>query len=173
VLSKENCLFLDFFQYDCRRRFPLIEAQNVARQICGLEGDFVGDVYNYWLEKRNALRKALMRKFQEPPTYDDASPYVAFRPREIEKRQTRLRKNDTASYRKLEFLRTKDLAELQNICANVEQRELHKRELVRLEAEIFDRKLKELTGVKNIPEDSKLSLYLNSSLPQSTFEPVS
>jgi hypothetical protein len=45
--------------------------------------------------------------------------------------------------------------------------------LVRLEAEIFDRKLKELTGVKNIPEDSKLSLYLNSSLPQSTFEPVS
>eukprot|EP00475_Leptophrys_vorax_P002147 TRINITY_DN11226_c0_g2_i5.p1 TRINITY_DN11226_c0_g2~~TRINITY_DN11226_c0_g2_i5.p1 ORF type:complete len:245 (+),score=49.80 TRINITY_DN11226_c0_g2_i5:642-1376(+) len=113
-----------------------------------------------------------MRKFQEQPAHDDPSPHVAFRPREREKRQTRyVKKNDVVSYKKLDYLRTKDLGELRSICINVVTRELYKRDMILLEAEIFDKRLNELAAVRSLGHDSKLSLYMRSSLPRSDFEP--
>jgi hypothetical protein len=75
-------------QFDCRSVFSATDAAKAAEKI-GLSSKVAQDIYQYWVDKRNTLGKALIRKFQDAPHHDDHSPYVAFRPREREKRQTR------------------------------------------------------------------------------------
>jgi hypothetical protein len=57
-----------------------------VNSIMACELNVIEDIYTYWMNKRLTLGKALMRKFQEQPSFDDPSPNVAFRPRERERR---------------------------------------------------------------------------------------
>jgi hypothetical protein len=75
-------------QFDCRSVFSAQDAMNLAEKI-GIAPQVAAEIYQYWVDKRNTLGKALLRRFQDAPHHDDHSPYVAFRPREREKRQTR------------------------------------------------------------------------------------
>lgn len=64
---------------------PALNAHNaISRKKMGKE--FTTAVYDYWVGKRNTFNKALIRRFQIPPDFNDPSPHLAFRPRDVKRR---------------------------------------------------------------------------------------
>ena len=106
------------------------------------------DLYEFWKQRRIAndnhpLQPSL--KFETHQDNDDGDPYVCFRRREI--RQTRkTRARDVQSTDKLKKLR-KELEEGRNIVKLVLNRELAKRELLKVDKDIFESRA-ELKSVK-------------------------
>lgn len=125
-----------------RKEFPLVRAIVVAAQVIHVRSKVLEPVYEYWMDKRRRLGKALMRQFQEPPPRGNTDPHVAFRlrteGRRISKRNPR--KDDHSGYFKMQYLR-KDFDKLLHIVENVQIREQLKRESALMSIAIFDAKL--------------------------------
>jgi hypothetical protein len=58
--------------------FPLTAAATILQN---MRVRTVESIYEYWLEKRRRLGKALVRQYQDPPPKGNNDPHVAFRPR--------------------------------------------------------------------------------------------
>ncbi|RHY21156.1 hypothetical protein DYB25_007167 [Aphanomyces astaci] len=88
------------------------------------------DVYNYWVAKRAALKRPLLRKFWPQTPLNDTNPHLVFRPREKERYKLRKhRKNDMEGLRKLQQLRH-DFDRVRHLLDLVRRREKYKRLLV-------------------------------------------
>jgi len=78
----------------------------------------IDEVAQYWLNKRNRLRKPLLRRFWPVTGSDDTNPLLTFRPREKERYQLRKKRvNDPESFEKMQrllgdFELVRDLVEL-------------------------------------------------------------
>lgn len=84
-------------------------------------------VHSYWLAKRKALGKPLLRRFWPKTAPTDTNPHCVFRPREKERYKLRKhRKNDVDAFRKLQQLR-RDFDNARDLCALVLRRERLKR----------------------------------------------
>lgn len=67
---------------DPRKDFPMVRAILLAATLLGQRSSkTLEPVYEYWIDKRRRLGKALMRQYQEPPPRGNTDPHVAFRPR--------------------------------------------------------------------------------------------
>jgi enhancer of polycomb-like protein len=121
--------------------------------------EFAKDVYDHWRASRqksgnHPLQPTL--KFEKNQEKDDGDPYVCFRRRDI--RQTRkTRQRDMQSTDKLKKLR-KELEEGRLLIAMTLQRELTKREVLKIDRNIFEQraKVKEAKvrlGIKTDDED--------------------
>lgn len=85
------------------------------------------DVYNYWVQKRAALKRPLLRKYWPQTPLNDTNPHLVFRPREKERYKLRKhRKNDMEGYRKLQQLRA-DCDRVRHLMDLVKRREKAKR----------------------------------------------
>ncbi len=73
------------------------------------------------------------------------------------------------AYRKLEYLKSKDLHDVKAVCKLVLDREVFKKELLLLETQLFDHQLGSC-GVSLLGDAA--GPYLSSALGSSTFEPV-
>ncbi|GLD94035.1 hypothetical protein PINS_up002646 [Pythium insidiosum] len=121
------------------------------------------DVYNYWVAKRQALKRPLLRKYWPQTPLNDTNPHLVFRPREKERYKLRKhRKNDMDGYRKLMQLRS-DFERVKQMLELVMRRERAKRLEVEFLDEIRQQATYELTdrsGVTRKPtipiEDMKL-----------------
>jgi enhancer of polycomb-like protein len=120
---------------------------------------FARDIYDHWRTRRqdsgnHPLQPTL--KFEKNQEKDDGDPYVCFRRRDI--RQTRkTRQRDMQSTDKLKRLR-KELEDGRLLIAMALQRELNKRELLKVDRNIFEQraKVKEAKvrlGIKTDDED--------------------
>ncbi|ETV93864.1 hypothetical protein, variant 1 [Aphanomyces invadans] len=88
------------------------------------------DVYNYWVAKRMALKRPLLRKYWPQTPLNDTNPHLVFRPREKERYKLRKhRKNDMEGLRKLQQLRH-DFDRVRHLLDLVRRREKYKRLLV-------------------------------------------
>ena len=94
-----------------------------------------------------------MVKFETGADTDDADPYVCFRRREVRQiRKTRGR--DAHSAEKLKKLR-KELEESRELLAMIKQRELHKREQLEVERQIFEQRTNLRQVKQNLPDQYK------------------
>lgn len=85
------------------------------------------DVYNYWVQKRMALKRPLLRKYWPQTPLNDTNPHLVFRPREKERYKLRKhRKNDMEGFRKLQQLRA-DCDRVRHLMDLVKRREKAKR----------------------------------------------
>lgn len=141
--------------------FPLARAFLATQVPSGakLKLPLVEQVYNYWMDKRRRLGKALMRQFQEAPPRGNTDPHVAFRlrteARRISKRNPR--KDDISGYNKMQFLK-RDFAKLLEIIDNVQTREQLKREGTLLSVHLFDAKLQATPwGQKMLADQPKVA----------------
>lgn len=155
--------------YDPSEWFTKEDARNAAVMSLDIRGEFTDLVYDYWVQKRATLGKALLRQFQEYPNIDDPSPHVAFRPRERERRVSvrNPRKNDWNSYDKLSTLHN-DVKNVGNLMDFIITRENFKRNQQYLEAEAFDEKLKLMLQHKK-KHMKVLGSLCESSLPRSEY----
>jgi hypothetical protein len=127
---------------DPRQDFPLVRAIVVAATQLHVRTKILEPVYEYWIDKRKRLGKALLRQYQEPPPRGNTDPHVAFRVRtegrRISKRNPR--KDDHSGYHKMMYLK-KDFQKVIDVVDNVQTREQLKREQALLAIHIFDARL--------------------------------
>lgn len=120
---------------------------------------FAKDIYEHWKARREAganhpLQPSL--KFEKNQELDDGDPYVCFRRRDA--RQTRKTRNrDVQSTEKLKKLR-KELEEGRELIRLAYQREVAKRDLLKLDKEVFEHRArlkdtKVKLGIKGDDED--------------------
>jgi enhancer of polycomb-like protein len=65
----------------------------------------IPEIYQFWIAKRNRLRKPCCRKYWPQTPASDTNPHMVFRPREKERYRLRKhRKNDLDSYRFVRFI---------------------------------------------------------------------
>lgn len=103
------------------------------------------DVYNYWAQKRLALKRPLLRKYWPQTPLNDTNPHLVFRPREKERYKLRKhRKNDMDGYRKMQQLRH-DFDRVRHLLDLVKRRETAKRLTIDYLDEIRTQALYELT----------------------------
>ncbi|KAF1330832.1 hypothetical protein FI667_g4693, partial [Globisporangium splendens] len=103
------------------------------------------DVYNYWVQKRLALKRPLLRKHWPQTPLNDTNPHLVFRPREKERYKLRKhRKNDMEGYRKLQQLRA-DCDRVRHLMDLVKRREKAKRLQIEFLDEIRRQAIYELT----------------------------
>lgn len=103
------------------------------------------DVYNYWVQKRQALKRPLLRKYWPQTPLNDTNPHLVFRPREKERYKLRKhRKNDMEGYRKLQQLRA-DCERVLHLLDLVKRREKAKRLSIEFLDEIRRQAVHELT----------------------------
>ena len=102
-------------------------------------------VYNYWLKKREAIRKPLNRKFWPQTPASDNNPHLTFRPRDKERYRLRKqqRKNDVNSFRKLQRLQ-KEFAKAQDLICLIMEREALNEAEVNIGEAIFHQTLLDL-----------------------------
>lgn len=115
------------------------------------------DVYNYWVQKRAALKRPLLRKYWPQTPLNDTNPHLVFRPREKERYKLRKhRKNDMDGYRKLQQLRA-DCDRVRQLLDLVKRREKAKRLGIDFLDEIRRQAVHELTSrdvrVPELPVD--------------------
>jgi len=115
---------------------PKDKALELLQEISGKQAILTA-VYEYWTDKRQRLKKPLLRRLQPPPAPNDNNPFNVFRPREkISRPQTRRRReNDVTSYDKLRQLR-KSLDISIGVLELVVKREKRKSELLTVEQEL-------------------------------------
>lgn len=135
-LSEENFeRMIDLMERRTGREFPinLDIATQLVKKIMNLdlrskENTVVHDVYAWWFQKRQKLRKPLLRRFWPATAADDSSPNLTFRP--LEKERYRLRKkrqNNTDSYEKM--LQLKSDFEMMRCVLELVRRREHLREI--------------------------------------------
>jgi len=156
---------------DMLDRLEKNSSQNVvslkeAKFILKEDDDLILIVYDYWLNKRLAVRHSLMPgiKTMNMSGNQPNSPYIAFR-RRTEKMQTRKnRKNEEASYEAMLKLR-RDLSRAVTLLEMVKRREKTKKEKLNLILDVFDKRysLKDYEG--------KLVDYANVCRPK-TVQPL-
>jgi len=160
-LEVSNLTFEDMID-----RLEKNSAQNVvslkeAKLILKEDDDLILVVYDYWLNKRLAVRQSLMPgiKTMHISSNQPQSPYIAFR-RRTEKMQTRKnRKNEEASYEAMLKLR-RDLSRAVTLLEMVKRREKTKKEKLNLTLDVFDKRY----AVKDF--DGKLVDYANLCRPK-------
>ena len=115
---------------------PKDKALELLQEISGKQAILTA-VYEYWTDRRQRLKKPLLRRLQPPPAPNDSNPFNVFRPREkISSPQTRRRReNDVTSYDKLRQLR-KSLDISIGVLELVVKREKRKSELLTVEQEL-------------------------------------
>lgn len=109
----------------------LAEAEEVfAKQLKMVKTPFnkvTVDVYNYWMTKRQALKRPILRKYWPQTPLNDTNPHLVFRPREKERYKLRKhRKNDMEGFRKMQQLRA-DFERIRQLVELVRRREKCKR----------------------------------------------
>lgn len=120
-------------------------------QFLSSDGKAVGDVRNYWLQKRTRLRKPLLRRFWPPTSIHDNDPHHVFRPREKERYKLRKhRKNDLEAFQKMQQLRD-DMLRARELLEKVLRREQRKRELVDYTREMLEQAVYDLTDSSGKP----------------------
>lgn len=108
---------------------PLVNAEKLIREQLNWNTaqliNIIGDVYKYWLKKREQLGKPLCRRYWPQAASSDLNPHQVFRTRDKEKYRLRKqqKRNDVESFRKMqqlrrEFNKAKALTEL------IQEREL-------------------------------------------------
>jgi enhancer of polycomb-like protein len=115
---------------------PKDKALELLQEISGKQAILTA-VYEYWTDRRQRLKKPLLRRLQPPPAPNDSNPFNVFRPREkISRPQTRRRReNDVTSDDKLRQLR-KSLDISIGVLELVVKREKRKSELLTVEQEL-------------------------------------
>lgn len=104
------------------------------------------DVYNYWLSKRQQLKRPILRKYWPQTPLNDTNPHLVFRPREKERYKLRKhRKNDMEGYRKLVQLRN-DFRKIWKLMDLVHRREKYIRTTVNFLSEIRQQSIFEMTS---------------------------
>ncbi|CAK4147225.1 unnamed protein product [Aphanomyces euteiches] len=104
------------------------------------------DIYNYWVAKRQLLKRPLLRKYWPQTPLNDTNPHLVFRPREKERYKLRKhRKNDMEGLRKLQQLRN-DFDRVRSLLDMVKRREKFKRLLVDFMDETRQQQLHEILG---------------------------
>ncbi|KAL4437402.1 hypothetical protein ABPG75_004541 [Micractinium tetrahymenae] len=123
---------------------PREEALQMLEETCSARDTIRSDVYNYWLQRRKALGRPLMRRLQAPTPVNDQNPYNVFRPRErIHRPQTRRRRENNAdSLEKLRMIRENVLKAL-DIFECLVKRERKKRDLVYVETDMQQLQIKQ------------------------------
>ncbi|GAM24942.1 hypothetical protein SAMD00019534_081170 [Acytostelium subglobosum LB1] len=127
-----------------------------AEQICkGMKPNVAQALHTYWMEKRKT-RSTLIRRLLRPPDREDPSPYKAFRPREVELKQKKARKNDQASFNKMNTLR-QEFERARTLLEMLKKRERLKKDHFAVVQQIYS-KLRELAQVKLLePEENLVS----------------
>lgn len=109
------------------------------------------DVYTYWVQARQRLKKPLLRRFWPVTSVQDTNPHNVFRPREKERYKLRRhRRNDMDSYNKLRALMF-DLVKVRELTENVRQREQLKRHLLEIAEDQFDQCIYDLVDTSGKP----------------------
>lgn len=120
---------------------------------------FAKEIYEHWKSRRQAVGNTPLQpslKFEKNQELDDGDPYVCFRRRDA--RQTRKTRNrDVQSTEKLKKLR-KELEDGRDLIRMAYQREILKRDALKMEKDIFEHraKLKDSKvklGIKGDDED--------------------
>jgi len=115
----------------------------------------INDIYNYWVQKRSKLKRPLLRRYWPVTSTDDTNPHLVFRPREKEKYKLRkTRRNDLLSYNKMKQLRS-DFENVRLLLDLIRKREQLHRVQVRMQCEVFEQKLFDLTDTSGKPRISK------------------
>ena len=71
---------------------PKDKALELLQEISGKQAILTA-VYEYWTDRRQRLKKPLLRRLQPPPAPNDSNPFNVFRPREkISRPHTRRRR---------------------------------------------------------------------------------
>lgn len=142
-----------FFQKEIPRLYHLFPAKTEK------EGDvtakvIVNDVYGYWVQKRSKLKRPLLRRFWPVTSTEDTNPHLVFRPREKEKYKLRKkRQNDANAYRKMKQLRD-DFDNLRAVLDLVKKREEVSRLHVKLQIELFERRLYDAIDTSGKPREA-------------------
>jgi len=114
----------------------------------------VGDIYNYWVQKRSKLKRPLLRRFWPVTASDDTNPHLVFRPREKEKYKLRKkRQNDMESFRKLKQLRN-DFQKVRVLLDLVKRREDLNRCTIQLQEEWFEQRMSDVMDTSGKPRHS-------------------
>ena len=114
----------------------------------------VGDIYNYWVQKRSKLKRPLLRRFWPVTASDDTNPHLVFRPREKEKYKLRKkRQNDMESFRKLKQLRS-DFQKVRVLLNLVQRREQLNRCMIQLQEDWFEQKMSDVMDTSGKPRHS-------------------
>jgi enhancer of polycomb-like protein len=104
---------------------------------------FAKDIYEHWKVRRQESGNTPLQpslKFEKNQELDDGDPYVCFRRRDA--RQTRKTRNrDVQSTEKLKRLR-KELEEGRQLIGMAYQRELTKKDLLKVDKDIFEQRVK-------------------------------
>ena len=117
----------------------------------------IGDIYNYWVQKRSKLKRPLLRRFWPVTATDDTNPHLVFRPREKEKYKLRKkRQNDMDAYRKMKQLRN-DFHNVRVLLELVKRREELNRCMIQLKADWFEQKMSDIVDTSGKP---RLSSHL-------------
>lgn len=120
----------------------VVVSLNEAKMLLKEDDELTIAVYDYWLSKRLAVQaQTLIAKVKTDKRDGTSSsdPYVAFR-RRTEKMQTRKnRKNDEASFEKMNKLR-RDIKKALTIIDLVKRREKSKKELLEYTKEVFEKR---------------------------------
>eukprot|EP00736_Rhodelphis_marinus_P013718 Rmarinus@m.4201 len=115
-------------------------------------------VLDYYNEKREKLKRALLRHHRPPPDINDPNPALTFRSREKERQQpqrkTLRRRDDSQSYEKLrrmrhEFERARTLLEL------IKKRERVKKDMVLTQTDCLRAELALVPGIADIADPTR------------------
>ena len=116
--------------------------------------EVIGEVYQYWINKRSKLRKPLLRKYWPVTSANDTNPHLVFRPREKEKYKLRKKRvNDMEAYRKMRRLR-EDFARLRNVIDLVVRREKLSLLGVMMGCELTDQRIYDAVDTSGLPRQS-------------------
>jgi len=148
-LEVSNLTFEDMIDRLEKNSTQNVVSLKEAKLILKEDDDLILVVYDYWLNKRLAVRQSLMPgiKTMNISSSQPHSPYIAFR-RRTEKMQTRKnRKNEEASYEAMLKLR-RDLSRAVTLLEMVKRREKTKKEKLNLTLDVFDKRysLKDYNG---------------------------
>ncbi|EFN60164.1 hypothetical protein CHLNCDRAFT_133649 [Chlorella variabilis] len=123
---------------------PREEALQMLEETCSARDTIRADVYAYWVARRKAMGRPLMRRLIAPTPVNDQNPYNVFRPRErIHRPQTRRRRENNAdSLEKLRMIRENVLKAL-DILECLVKRERKKRDLVYVETDMQQLQIKQ------------------------------
>jgi enhancer of polycomb-like protein len=122
------------------------------------------DVYNYWLAKRQKLKKPLCRRFWPPTAINDTNPHAVFRPREKERYKLRKhRKNDMEAFKKMEMMRI-DFERARNLLEMCKRREDLTLATVDYADEIFKQQIYDMTNATGKPRNPKVDRELLCAL---------
>ena len=171
----EKILYL--LDWECDRLNKVIsekEASDCLGHHIGLMHTPSIELYRYFLEKRFANQKPLLRRFWPVAALEDQNPHMVFRPRDELSMKTRLRrsrKNDASAYEKLKLLKA-DFERLLNLVQSTKRREELKLSQLKYQEELYLQQVFDKTNTKGETRnptilDMKNDLHFIPKQPQS------